>query len=59
VATTGEVATDGVGPHTDLLNEFPYRGGHIDGLAELPPTPVTLIPRSSAGRRRKARLELS
>jgi hypothetical protein len=22
----GRVATDGVGPHTDLLDEFPYLG---------------------------------
>jgi len=30
--TRGRITSDGVGPHTDLLDEFPYLGPPHEGL---------------------------
>ena len=49
VLTNGKVTKDGVGPHSDLLAEFPYLGRRsLCALLVEPPTSLALISMSTA-----------
>jgi len=44
ILTNGKVTTDGVGPHSDLLADFPYLGPPHAGVAPFatpPPVPAS------------------